>query len=316
MFNPYFKNSSSFALCAVLLLTSTINITQASLSQKEADQIVTFDSVCSTNDTLCRSLSKELELSTAKFHGNVGIFFKDLKTGKTVAINKETLFPSASLVKVPIMVAVFEAEKEGKLTLSKKLKLQNQYKSPGGGYLYETRAGRSFTILNLVERMITQSDNTATNMLVAELGFDYLNKKFEEFGLINTNMRRGILDLKSRNEGIENYTTANDMAFLLEKIFNRELISAQASQEMLDILKNQRVNDRIPRYLPKEVAIAHKTGTLKDTYSDVGIVFAPEGAFLLCVLTDEVTNKKYAKRFISKIAKTTYEYHKTINSGS
>jgi len=311
-----FKKFLSLTLCAFLLSISLSNTTQASLGQKELEQAGAFDSVCSTNDTLCRNLSKELELRAAKFHGNVGIFFKDLKTGKTFTINEETLFPSASLVKVPIMAAIFEAEREGKLTLSKKLKLQNRYKSPGGGYLYKTRRGRSFTILNLVERMIAQSDNTATNMLVAELGFEYLNKKFEEFGLINTNMRRGVLDLKSRNEGIENYTTANDMAFLLEKIFKGELISAQASQEMLDILKKQRVNDRIPRYLPKEVAIAHKTGTLKGTFSDVGIVFAPEGAFLLCVITDEVTNKKYAKRFISKVAKTTYEYHKTINSGS
>lgn len=311
-----FKVFLSLTICSTLWLTSVSDIAQASLLQKGANQSATLDSVCSTNDTLCRGLSNELKQRIAKFHGNVGIFFKDLKTGNEVTINEEALFPSASLVKLPIMVAVFDAEKEGKLELTKKLKLKNQYKSPGGGYLYQTREGRSFTILNLVERMVTQSDNTATNMIVAELGFEYLNKKFEEFGLKNTNMRRGVLDLKSRKEGIENYTTANDMAFLLEKIFNGDMISQQASQEMLEILKKQRVNDRIPRYLPKEVPIAHKTGTLKDTFSDVGIVFAPEGAFLLCVLTDDVTNRKYAKRFISKIAKTTYEYHKTINSGS
>ena len=181
---PMFKKLSVLAICATLLISNAKNISEASsLNQNNTNEVATFNSVYSANDILCSNLSKDLETSSAKFNGNVGIFFKDLKTNKTIAINEQMLFPSASLVKVPIMAAIFDAEKEGKLTLSKKLKLKYQYKSPGGGYLYKAKAGRSFTIINLVERMITQSDNTATNMLVAELGFDYLNKKFEEFGL-------------------------------------------------------------------------------------------------------------------------------------
>jgi beta-lactamase class A len=156
--------------------------------------------------------------------------------------------------------------------------------------------------------MITESDNTATNMLVDALGFGYINQQFVEMGLKNTDLRRGVMDLKWRRKGIENYTTADDMAYLLEKIYNRELINPQASDEMLAILKRQKVNDRLPRRLPRaETVVAHKTGLLRGTVSDCGIVFTQEGDFIICVLTDDIKNFKTAKRFIANIAACTYE---------
>jgi beta-lactamase class A len=157
--------------------------------------------------------------------------------------------------------------------------------------------------------MIEESDNTATNMLVDALGFGYINQKFVEIGLRETDLRRGVMDLKWRNCGIENYTTCKEMACLLEKIYNGELVNQQASGEMLDILKKQKVKDRIPRLLPRGLDIAHKTGSLRDTISDVGIVFAPQGDFIICVMTGDITSYKIAKRFISKVAKDIYNFY-------
>jgi beta-lactamase class A len=256
--------------------------------------------------TSYRELMSELEHRAAKFHGEAGILVKDLKTRQTIGINSSKLFPSASLVKMPIMAAVFQAEKEGRLKLTDTLAVERKEKIRSSSKVYRARPGTKFTIIDLVEQMITHSDNTATNMIVDSLGFGYLNQKFVEFGLKNTDMRRGVMDLKWRAAGIENYTTPEDMALLLEKIYHGELVSPEASMQMMEILKRQHINDRLPKGLPGDLVVAHKTGLLHDTVSDCGIVFTNEGDFIICVLTADIHGYKSAKRFIGKIAECTY----------
>lgn len=252
-------------------------------------------------------LMMELETSAAKFPGEAGILVKDLKTGHSIGINETRLFPSASLVKVPIMAALYAAAEEGKINLDDSVVLQRKHKVRSCSKIYFSRVGTKWPIRELIERMITESDNTATNMLVDTLGFGYLNQKFVDFGLKNTDLRRGVMDLAWRNAGIENYTTAEDMAYLLEKIYRGELVSTQASAEMMGVLKRQKVNDRIPKGLPSELTVAHKTGLLRDTVSDVGVVFTPEGNFIICVLTQDIRNFRSAKRFIGKVAESAYD---------
>jgi beta-lactamase class A len=252
-------------------------------------------------------LMLELQKRAANFRGEAGILIKDLKSTQAIEINSAKLFPSASLVKIPIMAAYYQAAEEGVLNLTDELVLQRQQKIRSCSRLYRVRSGRRIPINVLIELMITESDNTATNMLTDRLGFGYLNQKFVEFGLKNTDLRRGVMDLKWREAGIENYTTAEDMALLLEKIYHGQLVSPQASAAMLATLKRQKVNDRIPRGLPSDVVVAHKTGLLHDTVSDVGVVFTQEGDFIICVLTADINNFKMAKRFIGRVAACAYE---------
>src|SRR5437879_4192609 len=99
------------------------------------------------------------------------------------------------------------------------------------------------------------------------------------------------------------------MAYLLEKIYKRELVSAEASEQMLDILKHQKLRDRLPRFLPMGWEIAHKTGLLRRACHDVGIVFSPQGDYMICVLTSHDTTYKMAKRFIASLGRITYDYY-------
>lgn len=254
-----------------------------------------------------RELMQELEKRAAGFPGEAGILVRDIKSHETIGINSSKLFPSASLVKLPIMAAVFEAQEEGKLKLTDKLPVLRRHKVRSSSNLYYVRSGTKIPVKNLIERMITESDNTATNVLVDALGFGYLNQKFIEFGLKNTDLRRGIMDLEWRRAGIENYTTAEDMAIILEKIYKGRMVSKEASAEMMAVLKRQKVNDRIPRGLPGGMIIAHKTGLLRDTVSDVGVVFTPQGDFIICVLTADIRSFRSAKSFIGAIAQCAYD---------
>lgn len=261
------------------------------------------------------NLMIELEARAARFPGETSIFIKDIKTNQQLGINSSKPFPSASLVKLPIMAALYKAHEEGRVNLNASLAIQRKHKVRDSSRLYFARSGTKFPIRELIKRMITESDNTATNVLVDALGFGYLNEKFVEFGLKNTDLKRGVMDLKWRRAGIENYTSAEDMALVLEKIYRGELVSAAASAEMLDVLKKQKVNDRIPRWLPDSLVIAHKTGLLHDTVSDCGIVFTAEGDFIICVLTADIRGYHMAKKFIGRIAECTYArcYNKNLS---
>ncbi|MDP2830873.1 MAG: serine hydrolase, partial [Candidatus Omnitrophota bacterium] len=230
-----------------------------------------------------------------------------------ISYNKDRLFPSASLAKVPIMAACFLAAKEGRIKLDRQVVLRNSDKFSGSGILKDIRPGVTFTVEELIGLMVEDSDNTATNMLTSMVGIDYLNSVFNSLGLKNTNLSRRIADFNLRDRGIENYTTAEDIALLLERIYRRRLISRDLSEKCLRVLKLQRVNDRIPKYLPVDVTVAHKTGLERSVCHDAGIVFSCKGDFLICVLTKHANpNAVASKNFIARAALYTYVYSEQL----
>jgi beta-lactamase class A len=247
------------------------------------------------------------------FNGEAGIVIKDLRFDREFAYKKNKLFPSASLAKVPIMCACFLAVQDGRIKLDRPVALKSGDKLSGSGILQDVRPGTIFTVEELIGLMIYDSDNTATNILTNLVGLDYLNRAFSRLGLTNTDLSRRIADYRLRNQGIENYTSAQDIAWLLERIYRRKLINREFSEQCLRILKLQRVNDRIPRYLPVEVTVAHKTGLERNVCHDAGIVFSAKGDLLICVLTKHNNpNALSSKNFIAQVSQDAYAY--TIGS--
>ena len=257
-----------------------------------------------------------LEKEISNFNGQSAIIIKDLNTGWQYSYNKEAMFPSASLVKIPIMAACFYAADKGKISLQDKLTLESSSKAPGSGILKNLPAGRNFSVEKLIELMITKSDNTATNMLTDFLGMDYINAFFKSEGLLKTNLSRSMMDFRYRKKGVENYTTAADIACILEKIYQRRFINKRVSEKCLSLLLRQKVNDRIPKKLPEETIVAHKTGLERHVCHDAGIVFTPLGHVLICVLTKSKNKAKKAKEFISNIALHIYSNYQTLNHSS
>lgn len=254
-------------------------------------------------------LRQKLAYEIKRFKGEAGIVIKDLRFNWEISYNKDRLFPSASLAKIPIMAACFLASEEGKIKLDRQVILKSSDKFPGSGILKDIRPGVTFTVEELIGLMVYDSDNTATNILTNMVGIDYLNSVFNSLGLKNTNLSRRVADFSLRNRGIENYTTAQDIALLLEQIYRRSLISKDLSERCLRVLKLQRVNDRIPKYLPADITVAHKTGLERSVCHDAGIVFSCKGDFLICVLTKHANpNAVASKNFIARMALDTYVY--------
>ncbi|MFH1046039.1 MAG: serine hydrolase [Candidatus Omnitrophota bacterium] len=258
--------------------------------------------------TTWQFLQQQLEQKVKAFPGEAGIIIKDLDMGWEIAFNPEKKFPSASLAKIPIMAACYAAQSEGKLRLTDVIKLQKAYRTGGSGVLKNAPVGTELSIEELLEHMIGDSDNTATNIFITKLGYPYLNDYFKRLGLEQTNLVRKMMDFSRRKQGVENYTSARDMARILEMFYWHSGPAKDYAEPALRLLKLQRYNDRIPAKLPYYVTVLHKTGLENRVCHDVGIVYTAKGNFIISVLTGGLTQSKQAKEFISRVSLDVYNY--------
>lgn len=250
------------------------------------------------------------------YKGHVGIYLKDFSTEKTFEYKADKLFPSASLIKIPIMASIFQKINRGSFTLETQIKFSEKDRRWGSGSLKWARAGTKLSVSELLYKMITQSDNTAMQILVDYVGISALQDEFQNFGLVYTKINQEGLSLQSGRVAKENYTTAREMANLLERIYYRELVSESASEMMLDILKHSKSVTRLRKGIPISWEIGHKTGLLRRSCHDVGIIFAPRGDYLLAVLTGDVPSYSSAKELITKIGKITSKFYKLDNGNN
>ena len=174
-------------------------------------------------------LQKALSDEIVSFEGEAGVVIIDLDRDWQFSWNEDRLIPSASLVKIPIMAACFYAAEEQEIGLQDRVKLKSSHKVSGSGVLKSKPSGSVYTIEELLEFMVNLSDNTATNILIDLLGFGYLNTLFVEMGLDDTNLARKMMYFKQRKKGIENYTTAGDMACILERMYRGQICSSAIS---------------------------------------------------------------------------------------
>lgn len=253
-------------------------------------------------------LQEQIENYLAPQSGEFAIVVTDLQTDQQLQIAPDKVFPSASLIKVPILTTLFQQASLGKLELSEELVVEKEQQVEGAGILHELRAGHRFSLLELATLMIAQSDNTATNLLIKRLGMATINDEIARLGLFDTKLQRFMMDSAARKAGRENLTTAGDMALLLTAIARGKCVDQAASLQMLDLLSKQQIVDRLDRYLPEELKIAHKTGDLENLEHDCGIVFLEKKAYVICVLTNQINSHQQGCEIIGKISKFVYDF--------
>ncbi len=246
------------------------------------------------------------------FHGVLGVAAKNLTTGETAFVNADTRFPSASSIKTAILVEAFRQIGEGKLQSQQIVTLREEEKVGGSGVLTNLHAGLPLTLTDLLELMITQSDNTATNMVVGLVGTANVNRTMESYGLAETKLFRptfrdgkpDVLPELEKEFGL-GMTTPREMARLMELIADKKAVGPQASEQMLEILKRQRYVDMIPRGLPPEAVVANKTGQdeekvagadggFRQVRADAGIVAGPKARYVVAILTRQVDDTRWS----------------------
>lgn len=214
--------------------------------------------------------------------------------------------PSASVIKLPIMLEAMEQVKARTLDPDEIHILIDAEKTGGDGVL-KTYSHRSrIAYRELLRLMMIYSDNTATNIFINELGMDAINQRMRTIGLTKSQLGRAMMDTLAARQGRENYVTAREMNLLLTQIYRNEVATPALCAQMLGILKQNEDTLTIPRLLPKSTVVAHKTGTLTYVRGDAGIVYAKR-PFLLSVFVEGVPTPE-AERIVSEIALICYTY--------
>lgn len=249
------------------------------------------------------SMAARINAIVERAPGKVSVYGKNLETGRVFSIRGEERVRTASIIKLPIMIAAFGEVAAGRAQWTDKVALRKEDRISGSGILNELSDGLEIPLIDLVHLMIVVSDNTATNLVLDRISADTVNRYLDEYGLSETRSLRKVRgdgnDLKNpsgyseagRKPELQRYglgvTTMRDMVALLERLERGEAISAEASREMITILKRQRYQEAIPRKLGA-TPVANKTGALNALRSDVGIVYAKRGRIAIAVTIDDM----------------------------
>jgi len=249
---------------------------------------------------------KEIEKIISQVEGKVCVNFYDLNKNNGFSINGDKKVLSASMIKLLILAELMKKDSENKFSLSDSIMIANFMKTGGDGVLKELNIGHHFTLKELATLMIIISDNQATNILIDFLGMENINLLGKELGLKESFLGRKMMDTEARKNGYDNYTCADDISLLFKLIYQEKLINKEASQLMLDILLRQQQGERLQRYLPSDIKIAHKCGDLDDLENDGGIIWIGDRIYILVVLTSGMSNLQ-CKQTIGKISKFVYD---------
>lgn len=255
-------------------------------------------------------MDQRVKAAIARFPGTISLYAKNLDTGESYGVREDDPVRTASTIKLPIMTAIFNEVAQGRAKWDEQIVLHDDDKVSGSGVIREFSNGDHFTIEDLVHMMIVVSDNTATNLLLDRFTGDVVNTFIDKLGLKQTRSMRKILgdgkDLKPTPSGISEAgriagnkrfgigsSTPHEMVTLLEMIAKGQVVSAQASQEMIKILERQQDRNGIARK-PGGVKVANKSGALDHLRSDVGIVFAPGAPIALAITCEDIPKVDYS----------------------
>jgi beta-lactamase class A len=234
-----------------------------------------------------------------------GMFFLDLDTGNYLDIGGDRAFPAASTIKLPILIAFFQDLDAGKVTLNETLTMRGDLVTNGSGVMQYQRVGKKYSALETITKMVTISDNTATNMIIDRLGgAAKLNQRFRSWGLQDTVIRRLLADLRGTNT-----TSSQDMARVLALVVNNKLLSPTSREKALDILYRTVTNTLLPAGLGKGAVIANKTGDIGFLIGDAGFVTMPSGKrYLAAIFVRRPYKDSRGRDFIRQVSRLVYDY--------
>jgi beta-lactamase class A len=232
-------------------------------------------------------LQRKLEELVRGFRGDVGIYVRHLRTGRTASIRADELFPTASMIKVPILIGIFDKMSKGELDYHADLTYDDSLLYPGEDILGAFKDSAKITLSKVIMLMITTSDNTASLWCQAMAGGgETINALLARYGFDSTRVNSRT---PGRRPAWEQYgwgqTTPQEMAELLVWIWKGEMISADASEEMYRILCNSYWDGEALSQIPPTVQAASKQGAVNRSRSEVVLVNAPSGDYVFCIIT-------------------------------
>lgn len=254
-------------------------------------------------------LQTQLERLCAALPGVAGVVIEDGQLPRPGEINAHHHFPAASLIKLAILWAYLQHRQAGQISPDEAVIIEDTLKVGGTGQLQTLPPGTTRTLDDLARLMITDSDNTATNLLINRLGLAAINQAIAPLGLPATHLRRKMMDWPQIAAGIDNTTSPADVARLLHGLWQSPLLAPALRAQAISFLKAQQLNNKLPALLPAGVTLAHKTGELPGAEHDAGLLFLAHSTILVVVLTKELQENEAGVAFVRQIGRLVYDHY-------
>jgi beta-lactamase class A len=260
----------------------------------------------------------------------VAVAYRHLARPDSLFIRADTSYHAASTMKVPVMIELFRNVDAGLMRMTDSIPLANEFRSIVDSSIYSlgpgddsdsalyARVGGKVTVGELIDRMITRSSNLATNAVIDLAGAgERITATMRTLGARDIQVRRGVEDGKAYRAGLNNTTTARDLALILSALESGRAASPASTAAMREILMRQEFNDGIPAGLPKGTRVAHKTGWITATAHDAAIVYPPggESPYVLVVLTGGIPKHADANELTADIARLVHAHVSRPGSG-
>ena len=260
----------------------------------------------------------------AQMRGTAGLYIHVLDTDEVMEVNPEHVFPSASVIKIPMLALLLRDVKEGRVDWNAPRAINPANKVSGTGILYELDQYYQPTVATMAKLMIVLSDNTATNEIMDIIGIDRLNAFCREQGYEHITLMRKMLDFEAIRQGKNNYMCAGETGRLLVQIAKGEFVNPETSQTIVSIMEHQQCRNKlpallpaVPSYAPEEdkknlkpgtVLAANKTGDLFGIQHDVGIFTLPDGRrYVISMFTGDLEEDAEGIDTIAKVSRAVYD---------
>lgn len=249
-----------------------------------------------SRDAFENDLKKDITKIINGKGGFYSIYYKDLKTESSFGIDEHQVETGASINKIPIVAALYLLDKQEKINLDERITIQqDDLQDYGTGSLRYQKMPQTYSLRNLAKLSLKESDNTAAHILSVRIGEDVIQKFINNWGMNQTIMA-------------DNQTSAYDMSILFEKIYKGEIASPANTKELLSFMTETETEDRLPKKLPTNTKIYHKSGDGEGFIHDVGIIEINNHAYYLGVMTSDVSGKEVqTSDIISQISKFIFD---------
>lgn len=255
-------------------------------------QLTFLPTINLSRDTLENDLKKDvIKLINGK-GGFYSVYYKDLKTGESFGIDEHQVETGASINKVPIIATLYLLEKQGKINLDDRVTIQqDDVQDYGTGSLRYQKMPQTLSLRNLAKLALKESDNTAAHIISVKIGEDVVQKIVDDWKMSQTIMA-------------DNQTSAYDMSILFEKIYKGDVTNPANTKELLEFMTETDIENRLPKDLPRDTKIYHKSGDGEGFVHDVGIIEVNNHVYYLGVMTSDVSGKEEeVSGIISQISK-------------
>lgn len=243
------------------------------------------------------NIKNEFIVLTRDLKGTWGFYVYNLSGKWEYGLAQDEVFTAASLIKLPVFLALYQEVERGKISLETKYSLKEKDKVSGAGSLYYQPAGKTYTYKQLAELMGKQSDNTAFNIFQKILSGEKIQATIDNLEMSST--------LFSENE-----TSPKDIGLFFRKLYGSSLVTREHRDEILSYLTKTIFEDRIPAGVPSEIKVAHKVGTETGVFSDAGIVFA-EKPYIIVIMS-RGANEVEAKEVLPKVSRLVWEFENRL----